>query len=120
MTAFKFRAFRYTTDIYCGQILVPRTAAAEVAKGVADFDARSKDPKLSLFLYVISGSNLPWLDSNDDMLVIHVFCSRGEAHGRGEDGFGWALNIPGAIDMTKGGLRMKDVAALQGLFSSLS
>ncbi|KAK5279913.1 hypothetical protein LTR40_007108 [Exophiala xenobiotica] len=33
-------------------------------------------------------------------LVIFMYDARGEEHGRNEDGFKWALDIKGAMDIT--------------------
>lgn len=37
-------------------------------------------------------------------LSVMVFDSNGEAHGRSTEGFKWALDIEGAVDMMAGGL----------------
>jgi hypothetical protein len=34
-------------------------------------------------------------------LAICPYDANGEEHGRSEEGFKWALDIPGAVDMTK-------------------
>ena len=101
-------------DIFCGPILLPRTAVPEVAKRIAEFDARSQDPRVSLFIYVLPKGTMALVEGQkEDLLVVHAYDSRGEAHARNEDGFKWALDIPGAIDMTRT-MNMKEVASLQG------
>ena len=60
---------------------------------------------------------LAFIGADQDMLVIHAFDALGEEHGRKE--FAWALDIEGAIDQTKGNMKLRDVSALQGNFPRL-
>ncbi len=44
---------------------------------------------------------LAFMGVKEDMLMIQAFDASGEEHGRGSDGFAWALACPGAVDKTK-------------------
>jgi hypothetical protein len=66
-----------------------------------------------MFLYCLRKELLTGLGATGDMLVVHVYDALGEKHGRSEEGFKWALDIEGAIDMTKE-LTLKEVSNLQG------
>ncbi|RDW76312.1 FAD-binding oxidoreductase [Aspergillus mulundensis] len=106
----KLRVFRYPQDIWAGPILLPREALEQVAKGIESFLAGPVDPKITMFLYVVTGRLLESIGSDSDMLVVHAFDANGEEHGR--ESFAWALDIPGAVDQTK--LKtLAGVAALQ-------
>lgn len=112
MTAFKLRAYRYTQSIYAGPIYLPKASLPEIGRAVADFTQRSHDEKMGMFLYVLKKEILQLIGAHQDMLVVHAFDAHGEEHGRSEEGFGWALKLKGAVDMTKS-MNLKGVADLQ-------
>ena len=105
MTSFKLRAYRYTQSIFAGPICLPKNTLPEVARAAADFTQRSDDGKLGMFITSLGGGQ--------DNLVIHAFDAHGEEHGRGADGFGWALGLKGAVDETKV-MNLRGLADLQG------
>ena len=119
VTAFKLQAYRYTQSIFAGPIYLPKTALPEIARAVADFTQRSHDAKLGMFLYVLKKDLLKSIGVKQDMLVVHAFDAHGEAHGRSDEGFGWALKLKGVVDGTKI-MNLKGVADLQGEMFSLS
>lgn len=67
---------------------------------------------MGMFLYVLKKEILQLIGVHQDMLVVHAFDAHGEEHGRSEEGFGWALKLKGAVDMTKS-MNLKGVADLQ-------
>ena len=60
---------------------------------------------------------LAFMGANEDMLIIQAFDALGELHGRGTDGFKWALECPGATDTTTIS-SLSGLAKLQGKCSS--
>jgi hypothetical protein len=117
VTRFKFsvKPFEENGHIWAGPILLPRGRVKEVASGIAKMCGR-KDvhPKVALFLYVMKKEALKFIKGGEleDMMVVHAYDALGEEHGRKE--FEWALEMEGAIDLTRGGMTMKDVCDLQG------
>lgn len=102
VTKFKLQAFRYPRNMWAGPILLPRKHLPQIAKGIGDMsDRKNKDPKVGLFVYLLKKELLGFEDAGDDMIVLHVFDALGEDHGRSEEAFAWALNLPGAIDHTE-------------------
>lgn len=65
-----------------------------------------------MFLYVLKKELLDSLGVGQDMLVVHAFDAHGEEHGRSEQGFGWALELKGAVDETKV-MNLRGVADMQ-------
>ncbi|KAK4500061.1 hypothetical protein PRZ48_008247 [Zasmidium cellare] len=114
VTNFKLRARPYSQQIYGGMILIPKGKPNEqrVAAGIATLDTGAPLPKVTMFLYTLTGMLASVLGGQgDDVLVLHIVDGNGEAHGR--EMFGWALEIPGAIDHTKVH-NMQGLAKLQG------
>lgn len=121
-THFKFRARRHPQDghLWAGSILIPRSKADEVAKGIArmvERDANNEvEPgakgKTGMFLFVLRKELLQHAGANEDILLITAFDERGEEAGRKE--FQWAFDLEGVNDQTKGDMTMLDVANLQG------
>src|SRR6201999_3117680 len=100
VTKFKLKAYKYTQNIWGGQILVPMDKQADVIHGIAGMNAQPDlSRKVAMFLYHTSGPLLKELGASGDMLVFHAFDAHGEEHGRRQ--FQWALEIPGIIDTTK-------------------
>jgi hypothetical protein len=117
VTRFKFsvKPFEENGRIWAGPILLPRERVREVARGIARMCARTDvHPKVALFLYVMRKEVLKFIagGGNEDKLVVHAYDALGEEHGRKE--FAWALEIEGAIDMTRANMTMRDVTDLQG------
>lgn len=101
VTAYKMRVYRYPSSIFCGQIIYPPGSVEVVARETAAFAKRCSDPKLALHLYCLdmTQGSMTSQEPNPGM-AIFAYDARGEEHGRSEDGFKWALDIPGAVDMT--------------------
>jgi hypothetical protein len=128
VTAFKFQARPYPQEgkIYAGPIFIPRDKVPEAAAGIVSMirtkDGKEKevDPKVSMFLYVMRKELLYLIgvSPDQDVLVVHCFDALGEEHGR--ETFRWALDIEGAVDMTRGNMTLKDVSKLQGNLSQLT
>jgi hypothetical protein len=85
----------------------------QVVKGVVSMDNPSTSNKIAMFCYLMQKDKLKFIGAEDDCLVIHVVDSEGEAHGRSEKGFKWALEIPGVIDKTRV-TNIRGVAQMQG------
>ena len=113
VTNIKFRAYKYPERVFAGPIMLPRNCVAEVAKGIAAFCGRMKDPKVSGFLYVLPKELTPMVGTTEDMLVVHAYDAHGEKHARSDEAFGWVFKIPGAIDGTRT-MNLRGVAAMQG------
>lgn len=114
---FSVKHFEENGKIWAGPILLPRSQTAEVARRIARMCGREDvHPKVAMFLYVMKKEMLKLLSGGDgageDMLVVHAYDGLGEEHGRRE--FGWALDIEGAVDMTRSNMTMKEVCAMQG------
>ncbi|KIW30139.1 uncharacterized protein PV07_05908 [Cladophialophora immunda] len=101
VTRFKLRARKYEPRIWGGYIFIPKTELRAVVQGIAAMDARPPNPKVALGLFVMRKEQLIHIGAKEDMLMILAFDALGETHGRGDDGFGWALDCPGAVDTTK-------------------
>lgn len=118
VTRFKFsvKPFPENGKIWGGPILVPRGSIGVVAKGIAAMCQREDvHPKVGLFLYVMRKELMAFVEggrSGEDMLVVHAYDGLGEEHGRRD--FKWALDIEGAVDLTKRGMTMRDVTNMQG------
>lgn len=101
VTRYKTRVYEYPSSIFCGQIIYPPEAAAVVAKETAAFAARCDDPRLALHLYCLDMTQGSMAAQEPQPgMAIFAYDARGEEHGRSADGFKWALDIEGAIDMT--------------------
>jgi hypothetical protein len=102
VTKFKLQAFKYPRNIWAGPILLSQKYLPQIAKGIGGMsDRKNTDPKIGLFVYLLRKELLGFGDAGDDMIVLHVFDALGEEHGRSEEGFAWALNLPGVIDHTE-------------------
>ncbi|KAK5050822.1 hypothetical protein LTR84_003381 [Exophiala bonariae] len=101
VAAYKMRVYKYPSSIFCGQIIYPPESVEVVARETAAFAKRCSDPKLALHLYCLdmTQGSMTSQEPNPGM-AIFAYDARGEGHGRSEDGFKWALDIPGAVDMT--------------------
>lgn len=101
MIAVKLRVYKYTNSIYTGNILYPNEALPVLAKAIADFTSRTQDPKMAMHLYCIDLAHAALTgQSPAPGIMIVIYDAHGEAHGRSADGFGWALEIEGAVDAT--------------------
>jgi hypothetical protein len=93
-----------------------------VAKGIAVMQGRAEKgeipPQLSHDLYVVSKAQAAHMGATEDLLIVQAFDALGEEHGRSEDGFKWALDIPGSADMTKV-TDLKGVSMMHGKSSCL-
>jgi hypothetical protein len=115
VTSFKLKAYKYPSSIYSGMIAFPYSSLEALSRGVSDFSKRSDDPRMAMHVFVLDsqGRALKGLPSEAD-LSLFVYDANGEEHGRSAAGFKWALGVEGAIDMTKGGLSLRDVNGMQG------
>lgn len=100
VTKFKLKAYRFTQSIFAGSIIIPRHQLSAVAKGVERMNARQTVPQVSLDLAVLRKEAMAHVGATEDLFVVQAFDALGEEHGRSEEGFKWALEIPGAKAMT--------------------
>jgi hypothetical protein len=117
VTKFKLKAYRYTQSIFAGPIIVPRSQASAVARGLAGMSVKDVPPQISADLAVVRKEAMAHMGAKEDLLIIQSFDSLGGEHGRSEDGFKWALDIPGAIDRTKV-TNMRGISLMNGMLSS--
>ncbi|OQE02730.1 hypothetical protein PENVUL_c039G07906 [Penicillium vulpinum] len=97
----KLRVYPYPDKIYSGQISYPRSAFSVVAKAISKFTAECKDPKMAMHIFPLDLSQGHYVgDTPKPGIGLQVFDAHGEKHGRSAEGFGWALDIEGAIDGT--------------------
>ncbi|KAK3062728.1 hypothetical protein LTS18_003479 [Coniosporium uncinatum] len=111
VAAFKLKAYRYTQSILSGIIKFPSSSKETleaVSRRLAVFLRRCEDPKIACHVFIRNPSS-PFLPG----LGLLVFDANGPEHGRGEDGFKWALDIEGAVDMTRE-CTIKDVNGYSG------
>ncbi|OQD91215.1 hypothetical protein PENSOL_c057G04362 [Penicillium solitum] len=95
------RVHRYPDKIYSGQISYPRSAFSVVAKAIGRFTAECNDPKMAMHIFPLDLGQGHYVgDAPNPGIGLHVFDAHGEIHGRGTEGFRWALDIEGAIDNT--------------------
>ncbi|KAJ8058511.1 hypothetical protein OCU04_012695 [Sclerotinia nivalis] len=99
VTAFKLRARKYPQRILGGTIIFPESSLEAVSRGVSAFTETITDPKVSMHVYFLEPRN-PFFPFPAGVGLM-IFDANGEEHGRGKDGFKWAFDIEGAIDMTK-------------------
>lgn len=99
MTVFKLRARKYPQRILGGNIIFPETSLHAVSRGVSGFTKLITDPKVSMHVYFLEPRN-PFFPFPAGVGLM-IFDANGEGHGRGKDGFKWAFDIEGAIDITK-------------------
>ncbi|KIW96534.1 uncharacterized protein Z519_01925, partial [Cladophialophora bantiana CBS 173.52] len=101
-TAFKMRVYKYPSSIFCGQIVYPSDALKDIARETAAFASRCSDPKMALHLYCLNMTAGTYAGKEPKPgLAIFAYDANGPEHGRSKDGFKWALDIPGAVDLTK-------------------
>ncbi|KAJ6149295.1 hypothetical protein N7471_000494 [Penicillium samsonianum] len=97
----KLRVYPYPNKIYSGTISYPREAFSVVAKAISRFTSECKDPKMAMHIFALDLSLGHYVgDTPKPGIGLQVFDAHGETHGRGTEGFGWALDIEGAIDET--------------------
>ncbi|GME66435.1 FAD linked oxidase [Neofusicoccum parvum] len=128
VTRFHMRTYPYTSSIFAGRIAYPPSALEVVSRRVAEFAARPYDPKLSLHCLIgVADEKFPgqasWVSDSSDpkheaatfRLSMFVFDAYGEEHGRSEEGFKWALDVPEAVDKTTV-TNLRGVNELQGSY----
>lgn len=102
VTTFKMRVYKYPSSIFCGQIVYPPEALHDIARETAAFASRCNDPKVALHLYCLDMTAGTYTGKDPKPgLAIFAYDANGLEHGRSEEGFKWALDIPGGVDMTK-------------------
>lgn len=124
MTKALVRAHPYSTAIWSGMILIPRKDLRSLAQRMVDFISKHQHPKVNCLAYLVQEFMLTKILNEEqlrsvkgDMVAIHVFDGCGEVHGR--EAFKWALEMPGAIDLTTV-TDMKGVVDMQRLFFLLA
>lgn len=102
VTAVKMKIHKYpTTSIYAGIIFFPNESLPELAKGAASF-TRRENPKMAMHLYCLDLAHAAFTGQDPKPgIMVFVYDANGEAHGRSDEGFGWALKIKGAVDETR-------------------
>jgi hypothetical protein len=113
VTAFKFRAYKYPSNVYSGMILYGQEALPVLAKEVERFARENEDPKVAMNFYCLNMSHGGFVGKEvvPGMAVL-VYDAHGEEHGR-EEAFKWALEIPGAVDTTRA-MSYREVNQLSG------
>lgn len=69
---------------------------------MSDFTERIKDPKIAMHVYILNPDSQFVGKADRHGIALMVYDANGVEHGRSEMGFKWALDIEGAIDVTKG------------------
>lgn len=113
VTVFKLRAYPYKNLVWSGPIFVPMSSVKQVAEGIVKAAARVDQQKTAMYFYCMKKELLQMMGAQEDMFIIHVFDANGEEHGRSEEGFKWALDLPGAQEQTSM-LTLRGVSELQG------
>ncbi len=110
----KLKAHRCPSTIYAGMITLPYSSLEVLSKGVSAFASRH-DPKLAMHIFVLDtdGAALKGQPAKASLSIM-VFDAHGEEHGHSDAGSKWALDIEGAVDMTKGNMSIREVNGLQG------
>ncbi|KAF2808903.1 FAD binding domain-containing protein [Mytilinidion resinicola] len=102
VTAFKLKAYKYTSDVYSGMIMYPRSALPALAKAESAFAERCHDAKMAMHFFCLDLTQGAFTGQpTQPGVAILVYDAHGEKHGRSEAGFKWALEIEGATDATK-------------------
>lgn len=102
VVAFKLKVYKHPSSIYSGMILYPGEALPVLAKGISDFVSRCADPKVAMHFYCLDLAQGTFTGHGPvPGLAILIYDANGEEHGRSAAGFKWALEIPGATDMTQ-------------------
>lgn len=99
VTCFKLKAYCCPSSVYSGMIFFPPNALRALSQGLSGFVERTNDPKIAMNAFILNPDS-PFFDSPPGFGVM-VYDANGEEHGRSEQGFKWALDIEGAVDMTK-------------------
>ncbi|EON68665.1 hypothetical protein W97_07923 [Coniosporium apollinis CBS 100218] len=101
LVAVRLKCYQYTDSIYSGSIYFPIEALEQVSVAVSEFANRPSDPKMAMHVFLggWESSEITGEPAKPPMSIM-VYDAHGEAHGRSEQGFKWALNIPGAVDET--------------------
>lgn len=101
VTAFKLKVRKFSQKIYSGSINYPRSSLPALAKGVAEFAKRIDEwPSTAMYLYNLDLMEGVFIGAKAQPgLAIWLFDTKGEEHGRAV--FKWALEIEGAVDLTK-------------------
>ncbi|THV67637.1 FAD binding domain-containing protein [Aureobasidium pullulans] len=101
VTAFKLKVRKFSQKIYSGSINYPRSSLPALAKGVAEFAKRMDEwPSTAMYLYNLDLMEGVFIGATAQPgLAIWLFDTGGEEHGR--EVFKWALEIKGAVDLTK-------------------
>jgi FAD/FMN-containing dehydrogenase len=114
VTTFRLKAYKYPKTVYSGMIMYPREALDELAKKIPHFVDTNRDPKIAMHFYCLDMVQGAFVGKPAvPGLGVLVYDAHGEEHGRSEKGFEWALNVPGAVDMTKA-LTYREVNQLSG------
>lgn len=95
VTQFKFKARQYPQQIWAGPIVLPKSALQQVAEGISAMTHKPRVPQISMFLLALPGEALG-LESGKEYLMIQAYDALGEQHARSDQGFKWAMDIPGA------------------------
>jgi hypothetical protein len=102
VTAVKLKVHKYSQSVYCGSVIIPNHALPELARGAAAFTRRVSDPKMAMHLFCLDLSHAAFTgQAPQPGIMIVLYDANGEAHGRSDEGFGWALKIGGAVDNTR-------------------
>ncbi|KAJ9602207.1 hypothetical protein H2200_013327 [Cladophialophora chaetospira] len=102
VTAVKLKVHKYTNLVYSGSIVIPNEALPELAQAATQFAQRTQDPKMAMHIFCLDLAHaaLSGQDPSPGIMVV-VYDANGEAHGRSDEGFGWALKIKGVVDNTR-------------------
>ena len=94
--------------IFTGRIFYPRSQLEQVVRAVADYSERCHDPKMALHFYCLTmetkqAEEVMGLGTRESSMgiAIMMYDSRGEEHGKSEEGFKWAMDLEGATVMTE-------------------
>jgi hypothetical protein len=104
--------------IFTGRVFYPRSSLEEVVRKVVAYSERCTDPKMALHFYCLTmetkqAEEVMGLEMKKASMgvAIMMYDAHGEAHGKSEEGFKWAMDIEGATAMTST-LPLKDVNTL--------
>ncbi len=116
VTALKFQARPYPTKVFAGVVMFPYSSLSAISAGVAKMAAHNKDPKVAMHVLQRGvGFGEPPQGARPGV-AIFMYDAHGEAHGRSEDGFAWALQAPGAYEMFAGEQTLREINASQDGF----
>ena len=115
VTGLKLRARKYSQKIFAGVIFYPYSTLPELSKGVAAMAAKTADPKVAM--HVVNqgpGMGVPSQGSKPGIAIMAVDAN-GEKHAR-EEAFKWALELPGAQEISTGEMSLQQVNAVAETF----